>query len=143
MKYEVLEDINVFSNDTDISENDSRHSATSKYATLGEALASVLHNRTKTKNGYKVVSFITESISFYATNYSTFAQIPVISDAAIDRNTSIVDETDEKEFSMISAFKSASWLFVLNGKDQDKKNDNVIKPFIELLEDSGQYKIYH
>ena len=143
MKYEVLEDINVFSNNTDFNKNDRRHPATSDYATLSEALASVLHNRTSMKDGYKVVSFFTESISFYSTNYSTSTQNPIISDAAIDRNTSIVDETDEKELKMISAFKSTSWLFVLNRNDLDNKSGNVMKPFIKLLEDGGQYEIYN
>ena len=139
MKYEVLVDINVFSNDTVFDKNDKRHPATSDYATLGEALASVLHNRTSTKDGYKVVSFFTESISVYTTNYSTSAQTPVISDTANDRNTSIVDDTGEKQLKMTSAFKSTSWLFVLNGNDQDKNTGNVMK----LLEDGGQYEIYH
>ena len=139
MKYEVLEDINVFSNNTDFNKKDRRHPATSDYATLGKALASVLHNRTSTKDGYKVVSFFTESISFYTSNYSTSARTPMISDAANDRNTSAVDETGEKQLKMISAFKSTSWLFVLNGNDRDKNSDNVIK----LLEDGGQYEIYY
>lgn len=143
VKYEVLEDINVFPNNTDFNKNDRSHPATSDYATLGEALASVLHNRTSTKDGYKVVSFFTKSISFYNNNYSTSARNPVISDAAIDRNTSIVDETDEKELKMISAFKSTSWLVVLNGKDHDNKSGNVMKPFNKLLEDGGQYEIYN
>ena len=139
VKYEVLVDINVFSNDTVLNKNDKRHPATLDYATLGEALASVLHNRTSTKDGYKVVSFFTESISVYTTNYSTSAQTPVISDAANNRNTSIVDETGEKQLKMKSAFKSTSWLFVLNGNDQDKSTGNVMK----LLEDGGENEICH
>ena len=139
VKYEVLVDINVFSNNTVLHKNDKRHPPTSDYATLGEALASVVHNRTSTKDGYKVVSFFTESISFYTSNYSTSARTSMISDAANDRNTSAVDETGEKQLKMISAFKSTSWLFVLNGNDQDKNTGNVLK----LLEDGGQYEIYH
>ena len=39
VKYEVLVDINVFSNNTVLHKNDKRHPPTSDYATLGEALA--------------------------------------------------------------------------------------------------------